>query len=291
VRELDAGSGLVARSVTLPDTRVLRVVEAGAGQPLVVFEAGGGACASEWIAVQRRVAMHTRTLAYDRAGYGGSDDDPRPRTVENMARDLHDLLDAIGEAEPVVLVAHSWGGPIVRKLALDFPDRIAGLVYVDATVSDVMSTRAARLASGMAAVQAALAKLRVPNPMVRMLAATFGPDFPEQDRALMIRDYADRRASLTFRREAKEIAATLPALRRWEDAGHPPVPIASIVGGTPARGQAQLRADLIEHQKAEMQRHNGTLTVVDGAGHYVPQQRPTQAAEAVIELVERVRLS
>jgi len=289
VRELDAGRGLAVRLVSLPDGRGLRVVEAGQGEPLVVFEAGGGACASEWIAVQRSVAEHTRTLSYDRAGYGGSDADPRPRTVPAMARDLDDLLETFGETAPVVLVAHSWGGPIIRSLSRTSPHRVAGLVFVDATVSHLMSKRDARLASGMAAVQVAITKLGIPNPMGRMLAATFGPDFSDADRALMIRDFMDKRAAVTFRREARQIAPGLPALAEWEAAGHPQVPVASVVGATPSRGQAELRANLISHERSEMQRHNGTLVVVDGAGHFVPLQRPAEVAQAVVELLEKVR--
>jgi pimeloyl-ACP methyl ester carboxylesterase len=289
VRDLPAAEGLVARRVGLPGGRGLRVVEAGEGGPLVVFEAGGGACASEWSPVQRIVAAHTRTVSYDRAGYGGSDVDPRPRTLPNLARDLVDLLDTLGESRPVILVAHSWGGPIARALSLEHPERVAGLVFVDATVSGLMSTRAARLASGMAAVQVALATLRIPNPLVRMLAATFGPDFPDGDRQLMLRDYADKQSTVAFRREAKEIAGALDTLAQWEVKGHPTVAITSVVGGTPTRGQTKLRADLIEHERAEMRRHDGTLVVVDGAGHHVPLQRPRELAQAVIDLTKRVR--
>jgi pimeloyl-ACP methyl ester carboxylesterase len=287
--ELEAGRGLTSRSVQLPDGRHLRVVEAGTAGPLVLFEAGGGACASEWVAVQRLVAQTTRTLAYDRAGYAGSDEDPRGRTVQTMAADIGSLLDAVGEAEPVILVAHSWGGAIVRCFARTQPSRVAGLAFVDATVSDLMTRRDAKLASGMAALQAAIVRLRLPNPLTGMLASTFGPDFPEEDRALMIRDFADRRSAVTFRREAQEIAAALPVLKEWEEAGLPAVPVTSIVGGTPAKRQEQLREALIAHERREMERHGGVLVVVDGAGHYVPQQRPTEAAQAVIDLVDLVR--
>jgi pimeloyl-ACP methyl ester carboxylesterase len=289
VHELDAGHGLSSRAFFLPDRRSLRAVEAGDGDPLVVFEAGGGACASEWTVVQRLVAAHTRTLAYDRAGYGGSDDDPRPRTLETMARDLNDLLDKVAATQAVVLVAHSWGGPIIRCLARTAPERIAGLVFVDATVSELMTSRDAALAHRMAAVTSAITKLRVPNPMGRMLAATFGPDYADDDRRLMLRDFTDRRAASTFRRETQQIAPALAALKEWEIAGLPPVPVTSIVGGTPSRGQAKLRTALIAHQRAEMERYGGELVIVEGAGHFVPQQRPAEVAQAVIQLVERLR--
>lgn len=288
-RELEAGHGLAARTVRLADGRGLRVVEAGAGGPLVVFEAGGGACASEWIAVQRHVAERTSTVAYDRAGYGGSDAARTPRTLQNMAGDLQQVLDAVAPGEPVILVAHSWGGPIVRAFVRENGDRVVGLVFVDATVSDLMSTRDARLASGMASVQAAIATLRLPNPLTRMLSSTFGPDFDPADRDLMVRDFVARSSAVTFRREAKEIAPGLATLKQWEDEGLPAVPIASVVGATPARGQERLRSDLIAHEREQMRRHGGTLVTVEGAGHYVPQQRPMDVARAIVDLVDEVR--
>jgi pimeloyl-ACP methyl ester carboxylesterase len=38
-----------------------------------------------------------------------------------------ELLDACGENEPVVLIGHSLGGPILRAFAAEHPRRVAGL--------------------------------------------------------------------------------------------------------------------------------------------------------------------
>jgi pimeloyl-ACP methyl ester carboxylesterase len=64
------------------------------------------------VTVQRLVAEQTRTLAYDRAGLGGSDDDPNPRSLERMVADFAAVLDRI-DATGVVLVGTSLGGPIL----------------------------------------------------------------------------------------------------------------------------------------------------------------------------------
>src|SRR5690348_7809146 len=136
------GTGLREQQVALPDGRRLRAVLAGdADGPLVVFEAGMSAPAASWIHTQREVSSRARTLSYDRAGYGGSDVDPHERTLERIVDDLTALLDAQGETAPVVLVGHSWGGPILRLFAERSPDRVAGLVFVDATVVEVMPDR------------------------------------------------------------------------------------------------------------------------------------------------------
>ena len=59
MRTMDAGPGLRQAHVRLPDGRSLRTVAAGSGDPLVVFEAGLGDCASIWVTVQRLVAEQT----------------------------------------------------------------------------------------------------------------------------------------------------------------------------------------------------------------------------------------
>ncbi|MDR6433343.1 pimeloyl-ACP methyl ester carboxylesterase [Brucella pseudogrignonensis] len=48
-----------------------------------------------------------------------------------MASDLNDLLDQLGPG-PFILVAHSGGGPIIREATAARPERIAGLVLIDA---------------------------------------------------------------------------------------------------------------------------------------------------------------
>jgi pimeloyl-ACP methyl ester carboxylesterase len=52
--------------------RVVRRVEAGAGEPAVVLEAGMNCGAASWQRVMPLLAPHVRVAAYDRAGLGGS---------------------------------------------------------------------------------------------------------------------------------------------------------------------------------------------------------------------------
>jgi pimeloyl-ACP methyl ester carboxylesterase len=109
---LDAGAELREAHARLPDGRSVRTVVAGSGDPLIVFEAGLGAGASMWVTVQRLVADQTRTLSYDRAGYGGSSVDRRPRSVERLAADLAAMLNAVEPNTPAVLVGSSFGAPM-----------------------------------------------------------------------------------------------------------------------------------------------------------------------------------
>jgi pimeloyl-ACP methyl ester carboxylesterase len=103
----------------------------GTGNPTVVFETGFTGGIPLYWKLQDRIAEHTRTLVYERAGLGRSDPGPQPRTAEQMARDLHSLLAALDIRPPVVLVGHSAGGLFMRVFAHDYPAEVAAMVFID----------------------------------------------------------------------------------------------------------------------------------------------------------------
>ena len=103
----------------------------GSGSPAVIFETGfTGEILLYW-RLQDRVAEHTQTVVYERAGLGRSDPGPQPRTAEQMAQDLHALLAALDIRAPVVLVGHSAGGLFMRVFAHEYPAEVAALVFID----------------------------------------------------------------------------------------------------------------------------------------------------------------
>jgi pimeloyl-ACP methyl ester carboxylesterase len=81
--------------------------------------------------VQPSIAKSTKVCAYDRAGFGFSDDGPLPRDLDADAKDLHALIHAAKVATPVVLVGHSLGTNIVRRYAEKYPGDVGGIVLVD----------------------------------------------------------------------------------------------------------------------------------------------------------------
>jgi len=108
----------------------VRRVEAGAGEPAVVLEAGMNNGAKSWARVTPLLAPHLRVAAYDRAGIGGSAPAPGLVTIDRQLGDLASVIIGLA-AGPCVLAGHSWGGVLVQLLAFRRPDLAAGLVLVD----------------------------------------------------------------------------------------------------------------------------------------------------------------
>jgi pimeloyl-ACP methyl ester carboxylesterase len=115
---------------------LLKINCTGNGSPTVILEAGLGDVSIEWSRVQPEIAKFARVCSYDRAGYGSSDAGPMPRTSQQIAKELHTLLQNAREAPPYLLVGHSFGGYNVRVFNGNYPDEVTGIVLVDSTQED-----------------------------------------------------------------------------------------------------------------------------------------------------------
>jgi pimeloyl-ACP methyl ester carboxylesterase len=109
----------------------LYLLEKGSGGPTVLFEAGIAATNLNWCHIQEHVARFTGTASYDRAGLGWSSRNHSPRTPGIIAEELHRMLERAGIQPPYVLVGHSFGGLVMRRFALDYPDEVLSVVLVD----------------------------------------------------------------------------------------------------------------------------------------------------------------
>jgi pimeloyl-ACP methyl ester carboxylesterase len=76
------------------------------------------------------LAARHRVILIDRPGHGWSsrtrEDDSTPAIQGKM---IEQVLEKLGVG-PVILVVHSWAGALGARMALDYPDRIAGLVML-----------------------------------------------------------------------------------------------------------------------------------------------------------------
>lgn len=103
------------------------------GTPGVLLFSGGYG-QGLWMAhLQAALRGQTRACWWDRPGTGWSEAAPAPRTPQKDAAALAAALDNAGEHGRFILVGHSLGGMQAAVFAGMFPERVAGVMGLDAT--------------------------------------------------------------------------------------------------------------------------------------------------------------
>jgi len=123
-----AGAG---RWIDIGGGHRLYLLEKGSGEATVLFESGIAATNLNWCHIQDKVAQFATTASYDRSGLGWSSPCRTARTPGNIASELHDLLEHADIKPPYILVGHSFGGLVMRRFALLYPEEVASIVLVD----------------------------------------------------------------------------------------------------------------------------------------------------------------
>lgn len=116
----------------------LQVREQGSGDAVLMLH-GFPDHAGTWRALTDLLAPQFRLIMPDLRGYGLSSRPPEVADyrMDLLVGDLIGLLDAIG-LERVYLCGHDWGGVLAFELARQAPDRIAGLIALNAPPREVL---------------------------------------------------------------------------------------------------------------------------------------------------------
>jgi pimeloyl-ACP methyl ester carboxylesterase len=92
---------------------------------------------SSWFfTVANAAAQRADVVLYDLRGHGRSERPASGYLVADMVADLDALLGELGVTRPVVLIGNSFGGLLALVFAIAFPERVAGVVLVDAHLGD-----------------------------------------------------------------------------------------------------------------------------------------------------------
>jgi pimeloyl-ACP methyl ester carboxylesterase len=109
----------------------LAYVDAGAGDPPLVFVHGWCCNNSHWRAQVPEFSSRHRVVAVDQRGHGQSDKPDQDYTIGGFVDDLAWLIRELGLDRPVV-IGHSMGGLIALNLAHEHPNLLRAIVTVDA---------------------------------------------------------------------------------------------------------------------------------------------------------------
>lgn len=76
-----------------------------------------------------------RLIAIDRAGFGKSDFGKTEKNLKKQAEALKPILEQYQNGQKVILVGHSYGGPLIARLAMDYPEYVRGLIFLAPSIA------------------------------------------------------------------------------------------------------------------------------------------------------------
>ena len=305
----------------------LRVIDAGPDDgPLVILAHGFPELAFSWRhQIPALAAAGYRVLAPDQRGYGGSS---RPEAVEAydiaaLTGDLVGLIDAVG-AERAAIVGHDWGATVAWSVPLLHPDRVAavaGLSVPPVPRPQTPPTSAYRRIFGdnffyvlyfqqpgpadaelaahpRAAMRRMLGGMRAPTDeasALRMLAP--GPQgfierledperLPDWLTETELDYYADEFSRTGF---TGALNWYRNFDRNWEITAHSPADTFDVpglfIGGTDDPVLAFTRTD----RAGEVAKGPYKQVMLDGAGHWIQQERPEQVTAELLSFLSELR--
>ena len=223
--------------------------------------------------VLERLPPSIPTIAVSQRGHGDSDKPATGYRVEDFASDVVPLLDALG-IERAVLAGHSGSCLVARRVAIDHPERVAGLV-LEASPTTLAGDK--KLEEFVKTVVAGL-----DDPITTAFARSFVVDTSSDDIAPEVVDQYVRELLKVPARVWRETFADLlqyddlnqltriasPTLLIWGDADQ-------LVG---RQMQDDLQAGIADAE----------LVVYPGAGHVPRWDHPSRFASDTASLVKRV---
>jgi pimeloyl-ACP methyl ester carboxylesterase len=268
----------------------------GNGDPLVLFEVSGFSNSLSFREARAGVSQRARVCSYDRAGIGWSDGGPSRIPVSMLARDLGVLLDELSPRAPVILVGSSVGGFTIEFFAREHPERVAGLVFLDAGNSQTLrSALDRRYLSALGAIVCNGVRAAGAMALIRLWDPWHMRDEPSEQAA--------RSAALMYGakpwvmlcsmvRAARETAREfdeVPALPRG-------LPVTALSAETREEFLPPALARVIQlggsvdalratHQRLAQGSDRGTWRVVPGSTHLIASSHPQAVIDAVTEML------
>ena len=253
----------------------------GDRSPTVVLDSGMGGFSLDWLKVQSRLADHVRVCAYDRAGYGWSEQGPSPRITEQIVDELHELLKAYELEPPYILVGHSFGGYNMQYYAKVYPKKTAGLVLVESSHPD----QADRMPD-IPAVRERASGAR----MISMFDPSFVRMYPEDYRDMVLRIFSTEKFHFTRQREYLNF--TQSGVQVAEIERQITVPMAVITRGkrsydTTPYGRQQERVWKQLQKELLNISSNSWQIIAEDSGHLVHFSQPELVAKTIMSVVSR----
>ena len=166
---------------------MINVWRSGHAGPTVVLLSGLGTAAPalDFAPLVKRLGA-CDVIVVEGFGYGYSDLSARPRTLQNITGELHEVLEKIDAPKPYILVGHSIAGFYTLSYAHTYPDEVSAVVGIDQTVPASEAQSAGSSGMPLGAVGAVLRKsglVRAAITLAPGLAEPAGGAFTAEERA------------------------------------------------------------------------------------------------------------
>jgi magnesium chelatase accessory protein len=247
---------------------------AGRG-PAVLLLHGTGAASFSWRDVLPALAGEATVIVPDLPGHGFTSA-TGGLSIAGMARALDALLTAL-DVTPTVIAGHSAGVAVALRYALDHADAPRAIVGFGAALvappevyRQALGPIVGPLVLSPFAAQAASRVAQLPGVARAVLRATGSPITAEQERLYT-----------TFFRSPSHCAAAFEMMANWDvgtlmrEATRLTLPITLLHGAN----DGFIKPEALRVAAAALP--SATVTIVDGAGHLLHEQRPAVAVEAI----------
>ena len=137
---------------TVQEVELAYDVRGSSGDPVVLIH-GSLVDRHTWDLVVPGLAQAMQVVTYDRRGYGESRGPPTAHRVRDDANDLAGLLEAI-DVYPAHVIAHSYGGAVALRLAIDHPQMVRSFAIHESPLVGLLAEDPATATEGQALLDA-----------------------------------------------------------------------------------------------------------------------------------------
>lgn len=280
IRQSASLGELAEKQIPVAKTQVndcLHVYEiAGRGLHVTLLHTVGLSTREGWRNQVGCLSRRYAVLTYDIRGLGESERGTEPLTVETFKKDLLALLDAL-EIQRTALIGASLGGSIAQAFAIEYPERVRGLVLVSTTCK-LAAEGAAKLRQRNQRILKSGMQVAVDGQIETQFSAAFIHSHPEVIswyRSHYLANQPQHYAEIMEDQARLDLCDGLRSLR---------CPTLIITGAedlSPVRGREPLESaqnlrDLIPGSR---------LSVIPGSRHYPHIDRPDLFNETVLSFL------
>lgn len=109
-------------------------------KPLVVFIHGSPGSLSAFIdfLADTTLLENALMISTDRPGFGYSNFGNAEPSLQKQGEVLKPILETFKNNRPIILIGHSLGGPLIARMAIDYPELVDGLIIVAGSIDPAL---------------------------------------------------------------------------------------------------------------------------------------------------------